>query len=154
GDRDGNPFVTVNTTMQVADALRSSIIKCYYLDVRRIKRRLTFAGVDTVLADLERKLYNNIFIPGHRTDLTKKEILDTLQQIRNTIIHQHNGLFVHLVENLLNKVEVFGLFFATLDIRQDRAIHVKVMESLASKVSSLPKDYISLSEDKKIKALE
>ncbi|HKP32244.1 MAG TPA: phosphoenolpyruvate carboxylase, partial [Chitinophagaceae bacterium] len=32
GDRDGNPFVTVDITMKVADVLRGGIIKCYYLD--------------------------------------------------------------------------------------------------------------------------
>ncbi|MDX1936750.1 MAG: phosphoenolpyruvate carboxylase, partial [Flavihumibacter sp.] len=74
GDRDGNPFVTADVTLKVADALRGAIIKCYYLDVRRLKRRLTFKGVDNVLADLELKLYNNIFIPGQRTDITTKEI--------------------------------------------------------------------------------
>jgi phosphoenolpyruvate carboxylase len=31
GDRDGNPFVTTETTLKVAAALRGSIIKCYYL---------------------------------------------------------------------------------------------------------------------------
>ncbi len=67
GDRDGNPFVTVDTTLKVADALRGSIIKCYYLEVRKLKRRLTFKGVDTILADLEKQLYENIFIPGQRT---------------------------------------------------------------------------------------
>jgi phosphoenolpyruvate carboxylase len=49
GDRDGNPNVTADTTQKVADALRSSILKCYYLDVRQLKRRLTFKGVDTIL---------------------------------------------------------------------------------------------------------
>jgi phosphoenolpyruvate carboxylase len=34
GDRDGNPFVTVETTLQVAAALRNSILRCYYRDVR------------------------------------------------------------------------------------------------------------------------
>ncbi|HJW17842.1 MAG TPA: phosphoenolpyruvate carboxylase, partial [Flavisolibacter sp.] len=49
GDRDGNPNVTTDITLRVSEALRSSIIKCYYLDVRRLKRRLTFKGVDTIL---------------------------------------------------------------------------------------------------------
>jgi len=46
GDRDGNPFVTSDITLKVADALRGSIIKCYYLDVRKLRRRLTFEGVE------------------------------------------------------------------------------------------------------------
>src|SRR5204863_230509 len=99
----------------VSDALRGSIIKCYYLEVRRIRRRLTFEGVENVLAELEKKLYNNIFIPGERTALTKEEILGTLLQIKETLIYQHNSLFIHLVENLINKVELFGLHFETID---------------------------------------
>lgn len=125
GDRDGNPFVTAETTLQVADALRGSIIKCYYLDVRRLKRRLTFKGVDTILATLEKQLYNNIFIPGHRTRISKEDILAALNNIREILIYQHNGLFLHLVDSLINKVQVFGLHFAALDIRQDSSVHEK-----------------------------
>ncbi|HEX6180568.1 MAG TPA: phosphoenolpyruvate carboxylase, partial [Chitinophagaceae bacterium] len=52
GDKDGNPNVTAEITLEVANALRSAIIRCYYLETRRLKRRLTFAGVDVILADL------------------------------------------------------------------------------------------------------
>src|SRR5580704_2806017 len=92
GDRDGNPFVKAETTLRVAEALRGAIIKCYYLDVRRLKRRLTFKGVDVLIAELEVKLYNNIFIPNQRTDLSRDEILADLAQIREIIIYQHNSL--------------------------------------------------------------
>ena len=153
GDRDGNPFVTKETTLQVADALRSSIIKCYYLDVRKLKRRLTFEGVDTALTELEKKMYNNIFIPGNRTQLTKNEILQTLNEICNTLIRQHNGLFINLVRSLINKVEIFGLYFASLDIRQESSVHAKVLETLKEKTSLLPENYSSLADDKKIQAL-
>src|SRR4030095_7438164 len=128
-------------TLQVADALRGSIIKCYYLEVRRLKRRLTFEGVDTLLNDLENKLYNNLFIPGLKTKLTNEEILNTLEQIRQIIIHQHNGLFLHTVDNLINKIEIFGLHFASLDVRQDSSVHGKIFDALAGKVEALPANY-------------
>src|ERR1700735_2830391 len=94
GDRDGNPFVKAETTLRVAEALRGAIIKCYYRDVRRLKRRLTFKGVDVLIADLEVKLYNNIFIPNQRTELSKEEILENLKQVKEILIHQHNSLFL------------------------------------------------------------
>jgi phosphoenolpyruvate carboxylase len=153
GDRDGNPFVTSDITLKVAEGLRSSIIKCYYLDVRRLKRRLTFKGIDTILADLEAKLYKNIFIPGERTALSKEEILQSLFEIREIIVHQHNGLFLHLLDNFINKVQVFGLHFASLDIRQDSSIHDIAIETIVEKENILPKDYAELGEAEKISLL-
>src|SRR6186713_777013 len=149
GDRDGNPFVKADTTRKVAESLRGAIIKCYYLDVRRLKRRLTFKGVDTIIADLEEKLYNNIFIPEHKTELHKHEILDPLIQIREIIIYQHNSLFVHLVDNLIGKVMIFGLHFATLDIRQESTVHGKVLAAVAGKEDVLPENYATLTAAEK-----
>ncbi len=153
GDRDGNPFVTSEITLQVANALRGGIIKCYYLDVRRLRRRLTFEGVDVLLQELETKLYSNLFIPGYKTDLVKDDILKPLLEIKNMIIHQHNGLFLHMVNNLINKVEIFGLHFTTLDIRQESIVHAKVLEAIANKNIALPGNYANLSDDEKINIL-
>jgi phosphoenolpyruvate carboxylase len=152
GDRDGNPFVTASTTRKVADALRGAAIKCYYLDVRKLRRRLTFDGVESILQELEDKLYRNIFIPEYKVDISSGEILETLRRIREIIIYQHNGLFVQLLNGLINRVEVFGLFFATLDIRQDSSIHGKVMEAFAAE-GILPGAYPGLSNKEKMKVL-
>ena len=151
GDRDGNPFVTYETTLKTADALKRSILKCYYRDVRKLKRRLTFTGVDTALARLEDQLYQNAF-QAEFDDLTKDEIIGNLQKIRVMIIEKHNGLFVHLVENLIEKVETFGLYFAALDVRQDSGIHRQVLEDIAAK-GFLPENYATLSNDEKIETL-
>ena len=153
GDRDGNPYVTADITIQVADALRNAIIRCYYNDVRKLKRRATFDGVESVLNELEKKLYNSVFLPDIKLAITQQEMLTTLRQIRDTIVYQHNGLFVDLVENLINKVEVFGFHFASLDVRQESTVHGKLMDALAGKSGGIPAEYPDMSEDEKIDIL-
>jgi phosphoenolpyruvate carboxylase len=153
GDRDGNPFVNAATTLKVADALRGGIIKSYYMKIRRMKRRLTFEGVDSILNDLERDLYNNIFIPGQRTEISKEGILDSLNKIRELIVYKHNNLFLHLVDNLINKLNIFGLHFASLDIRQESTVHGNVLDLVATTTDALPPNYAALSTDEKIAAL-
>jgi phosphoenolpyruvate carboxylase len=153
GDRDGNPFVNAQTTLKVAKELRGSIIKCYYQEVRKLKRRLTFKDVDVELADLEKKLYNNLFIPDYTCDITKEFIYTKLLNIQKIIKEEHNNLFADLVENLLNKVEIFGLHFATLDIRQDSSIHGQLLNVLAEHETCLPKNYATLTNQEKINIL-
>lgn len=153
GDRDGNPFVKVGTTLRVAEALRGAILKSYYMDVRRLRRRLTFKGIENLLADLEEKLYNNLFIPGHKADISKKTIMDTLLTIRGILVEEHNSLFINLLENLISKVELFGLYFASLDIRQDSSVHANLLQFVAEKTDLLPSGYSELSDEEKIQVL-
>jgi len=153
GDRDGNPFVTADTTLKVAQELRKGILRCYYKDMRALKRRLTFKNVEDRIAELEKKIYNTLFVPGNEGGITKEDLLTTLGQVRETIITQHNGLFQHLVENVISKVEVFGLHFANLDVRQESSIHTKTLDAVAEKTSALPKNYASLPDAEKINAL-
>lgn len=154
GDRDGNPFVTCGITLQVADALRGAIIKCYYMDVRKLRRRLTFEGVEDLLQGLEQKLYENIFIPGRKTSLTVAEIKRTLETIRTIIAERHNGLFISHVQSLLNKLEVFGLHFASLDVRQESSVHMQLMEvAAAAHPQIFGEQYATLNNSEKIKRL-
>lgn len=153
GDRDGNPFVNAGITLKVADELRGSALKSYYLDVRRLKRRLTFKGVSTIIAELEEKLYNNLFVPGHQLDISKEEIVEALSEVRRILVQDHNALFLDMVENLQTKVELFGLYFASLDIRQDSSVHTEVLEVITEKTTALPKNFNDLSEEDKIQSL-
>ncbi|TDX01045.1 phosphoenolpyruvate carboxylase type 1 [Dinghuibacter silviterrae] len=153
GDRDGNPFVTSDTTHRVAEALRTSALKNYYLEVRKLKRRLTFKGVDVLLNDLEKKFYDPIFQPDKPSSLTPEEVLQTLDEVRSILIHQHNGLFLSLVDQLISKVTIFGFYFAALDIRQDNSIHHKVLSAIAAAGDGLPKDFDSLAPEARIEVL-
>ncbi len=153
GDRDGNPFVTVETTKKVANALRQAILRSYHKDIRLLQRRLTFSGVETPLGELEQKLYKNAFQSVENSNLSKQKILDSLQKMRKTLIEKHNGLFVHLLEDLIYKVEIFGLHLASLDIRQDSSVHKNIYKQIADKTDILPDDFLSLKEDEKIAIL-
>lgn len=152
GDRDGNPFVTYETTLQVAAALKRAVLRSYHSDVRNLKRRLTFANVETAVADLETKLYQEAF-DASSASLTKTEILQHLKIIHDALITDHNGLFAHLVEDLINKVEAFGLHFAALDIRQEASEHGMVLAEIAANTDALPKNYEALSEQERIETL-
>lgn len=152
GDRDGNPFVKSDTTLSVAAQLHQSILYCYYRDIRKMKRRLTFKGIEENVAELERTFASILFEQGEDI-VTQEWLLEKLNTLRKKIVEQHNGLFVSLVDELIGKVLIFGVYFATLDIRQDSSIHQKLMAHLSETNNVLPADYTSLSEDEKIKVL-
>ena len=153
GDRDGNPFVKSDTALKVAGALRSSILRSYYEEVKLLKKRLTFKGMSHILAVLEEKLYRNIFLPAEKSNLTAEVILNLLNEIKTLLIEQHNQLFLEQLDSLIGKVQLFGLHFASLDIRQDSSIHNALLEKVAERTELLPDKYVELSDDEKIALL-
>src|SRR5665213_2474645 len=135
------------------DQLREAILRCNYFDVRRLKRRLTFKEVDLIIADLEEQLYQELFNPKPEAPLKIKGMLAAMGRIREILIYQNNGLFLHLVENFISKLRIFGLHFATLDLRQDSSVHVKLIKAVGEREKLLPANYELLPEAEKIKAL-
>ncbi|MBE0393615.1 phosphoenolpyruvate carboxylase [Flavobacterium sp. PL002] len=158
GDRDGNPFVTTEITLNVADRLRTSILKCYYIEIRNLKRKLTFFNVDVLVAELEYKLYRSVFYSKGEIYITLEEFKSQLHKIKTIVIEQHQSLYLDELDALLIKVNLFGFHFATLDIRQNSRIHDGVFRNIfdfyqKSGSSIFPKNYYELDETAKFEIL-
>jgi phosphoenolpyruvate carboxylase len=156
GDRDGNPNVHSESTIQVSKMLRQILFRCYYRDFRNLKRRITFRGVEEPIATIQDVLYKNAFDPNIETENIAAFLIENLNKIKTTLVDNHNGLFADLATDLIRKVELYGSHFASLDIRQDsrvlRDVHAYCRQSKPI-ISLFPENYDNLSEEDKIKAL-
>ncbi len=154
GDRDGNPFVTTEITLKVAKRLRSTILLNYYRDLRNLKRRLTFSEVDEIISEIEPKLYASAISKTGKIKISLEELKSKLHKIRGIVIGKHQSLFLEEVDDLLNKINLFGYHFGTLDIRQDSSKHIEVVEELEQyKPDLFGKKYFDLTEEEQIDAL-
>ncbi len=158
GDRDGNPFVTTETTLKVAKRLRKTILINYYRDIRELKRRITFGNLQDKISILENALYDNFYYAKTAEPLSVETLMNGLLEIREELISEHQSLFLEELQDLINKVKIFGFHFGTLDIRQDSRVHHNVLTEIVTKTNELglgifPDNYMSLSEKEQIKVL-
>ncbi len=129
GDRDGNPNVTSDVTLTVAELLRKSIIRKYYTEIRRIKRHITFNGVFDDIQQNEKQLQGCL---SNNCTLNSDELIKSLTAIKNRIDKDFLGLYAEEVQDLINSVMIFGSHFASIDIRQDS----RVLRSVFSELSN------------------
>lgn len=128
GDRDGNPNVTSDVTLTVAELLRKSIIRKYYTEIRRIKRHITFNGVFDDIQQIEKQLQACL---GNNCTLNTDELINSLTVIKNRIDKEFIGLYADEIQSLINSVMIFGSHFTSIDIRQDS----RVLRDVFSKLS-------------------
>lgn len=156
GDRDGNPNVHAQDTIQVSKMLRQILFRCYYRDFRKLKRRITFRGVEETVYKVQDVLYKNAFDTNIEPTNISDFLVENLNQIKDTLIEFHDGLFADLVDDLIRKVELFGSHFASLDIRQDsrvlRSVHAYCRQ-FKPIISLFPENFDELGEEEKIELL-
>ena len=159
GDRDGNPFVTPEISLKTADKLKFSILRNYYRDLRKLKRKITFDSVDVKISDLEQTVYNSLLYPKKNIPITLEEFLDKLIEIKNILVAKHQSIYIDSIDDLIHKIKLFGFHFASLDIRQDSRVHNKVFNfvintsDIRKYIKNLPENYQELSLNDRIKVL-
>lgn len=122
GDRDGNPFVTHETTLLVSERMKKWVLRCYYRDLRKIRRRLTFQHVEDLILKVERGIFATLF-ENQLVYSSSADLLLDLLAAREALILYHKGLFVEILDQFILKVKIFGFHFAYMDIRQDSRKH-------------------------------
>ncbi|MDB5048396.1 MAG: Phosphoenolpyruvate carboxylase [Fibrobacteres bacterium] len=134
GDRDGNPYVTSETTVKVAQALKASILKLYLQDAEKLLGRLTFDGVIQPLQAIRDRLEETLAL-GPNGYAAPDDLLRDLKPLRKEITDNHQGLFVERLDGFIYKVQTFGFHFAALDLRQDSRVHAAALEEILARMA-------------------
>ena len=151
GDRDGNPFVTADITKQVADELRLTLMKCYYNELKDLRKKLTFKGMQADLNELSGKLYRAMFDAS--APISYEGIIGHLSEVREKLIADYHELYLDELDQFIDKVHIFKTHFATLDIRQDHSKHKLVVETVLKKQGIIKESLEELKEKELVKLL-
>ncbi len=128
GDRDGNPFVTSETTIQVADELRMTLMKCYYGEIKALEQKLTFRGIEKQVGALRGQLYEAMFDADEIVEFD--DMLSTLYDVRQRLVDDYSSLYIEDLDTFIDRTRIFRTHFATIDIRQNHSVHRRLVERI------------------------
>ena len=169
GDRDGNPFVTPATTLETLAMLRAAAREVYLRETARLQEHLTQSTDEVAVSEaLRAAVEADGAVAGHypgevyrqrieqiRTRLdddayeSGQHFLDDLLMIQASL-SQHQGRHSArgLLGRLIDKVRIFGLQLAPLEVREDaRRLEAALGELFRH--YDLCADYGALSEEER-----
>ncbi|MDQ7036365.1 MAG: phosphoenolpyruvate carboxylase [Anaerolineae bacterium] len=149
GDRDGNPNVTVEATLETLATLREAVRKVYLKDIEALREHLTQSvnetGVSQKLLDAlgqhngtqyagePYRQYMAIIYQRLKDDFyaTGADLLQDLEVILDSLM-QNKGNRVANTElrPLCRKVAVFGLHLTPLEVREDASLNAATIDEL------------------------
>lgn len=144
GDRDGNPHVTPQVTVQVAQLLKIRILRMYMQDLRQLVKKLTFDGILDRLEDVRTRLeqthlasqLNSLQALTAPIYTDVDELLVELQHLRTLLITKHNSLFLENLDEFIIKVRCFGFYFAAMDMRENAHIHRQLFGAILEQLAT------------------
>jgi phosphoenolpyruvate carboxylase len=168
GDRDGNPNVTAEVTLETMKAMRNAARQLYLKEVAFLGEHLTQSldeiGVSPAL--LER--IQGMQFPERAHDevyrqfmeliweklnadsyATSDELLADLKLVEESLL-DNRGEFVArgTLRRLIQKVQLFGLHLVPLDIREDARLHREALDEMFRAYGQCD-DYVKLPEEEK-----
>ena len=169
GDRDGNPNVTTDVTIQTLASLHHTARQIYLEEIRFLFQHLTqdteHVGASPALQDAVAGskdtvqqfrgeayrqqmtiIYNKLEQNEYRSS---RRLLDDLLLVQESL-HNHRGSRVAMgaVQRLIRKVRLFGLHLVPLEVREDAGLHAAALKEIFN-YYSITENYIALPEDKK-----
>jgi phosphoenolpyruvate carboxylase len=169
GDRDGNPNVTPEVTLQTIETLRSAARRVYLRDMEFLMEHLTEATDDASREELKSAIQPGRTLPNepypgevyremlgviwhkiNNDEYRNREPLLTDLRAIQTSLKQHGGRRVAegKLRGFIRKVRLFGLTLTPLDIREDARHHIAALDELF-RYYDMAQDYTNLPEAEK-----
>ena len=169
GDRDGNPNVTTDVTLQTLATLRETARQIYLEEIEALTQNLTqdtnlFGVSEPLRRAVEAQFPGGARYPGeayrqmlaiirHRLQEdqyhSSRELLRDLLLIQDSLkAHRGKRAAMGAVQRLVRKARLFGLHLVPLEVREDAKLHVAALDELFNHYG-IVQNFSSLSEGDK-----
>ncbi|MGJ3238525.1 MAG: phosphoenolpyruvate carboxylase [Anaerolineae bacterium] len=160
GDRDGNPNVTVEATLETLHTLRETARHAYLAEVATLREHLTQHADPSVLSGLENRIghmysgepfrgamdviWQNLSADRYATG---QDLLRDLQIVHDSLL-QHGATRIArtALRRLIRKVSIFGLHLTPLEVREDAGDYAATVHELF-KYYGICEDYLGADEE-------
>ncbi|MDX2138967.1 MAG: phosphoenolpyruvate carboxylase [Chloroflexota bacterium] len=168
GDRDGNPNVTADVTLETFTTMRRAAANVYLNEIAFLRDHLTQYADEVPLSSALRerfgliqpdgryfgeeyravmdRIYRRLSADEYRTG---DELLDDLELVAASLSSNRSPRVAKgEVQRIIQKVRLFGMYLVPLDIREDSRLNAATVAELF-KHYHIADDYLSMSEETK-----